>query len=264
LTSLIGREADIREVERLLGEHRLVTLTGAGGSGKTRVAIAVASRWRGDGAAFVTLEDTHDIEEVVVAVADALGITERPGTDLVATVESYLADRRLLLVLDNFEQVLPAAPLVSGFLEAAPGLRILVTSRAPLRIAGEQEWEVMPLDPDSAFRMFAQRATAVRPAFDAAAHHAAIDAIVRLVDGLPLAVELAASQVRHLTPEMIQARLERSLSVLEGGQRDAPARHRTQRATLDWSRDLLPPPTRRLFAALSVFAGGAPRGDAGP
>ena len=104
--------------------------------------------------------------------------------------------------------------------------------------------------------MFAQRATAVRPAFDAAAHHAAIDAIVRLVDGLPLAVELAASQVRHLTPEMIQARLEHSLTVLEGGQRDAPARHRTQRATLDWSHDLLPQPTRRLFAALSVFAGG--------
>ena len=114
LTSLIGREADIREVERLLGEHRLVTLTGAGGSGKTRVAIAVASRSRGDGATFVALEDTHDIEEVVVQVADALGITERPGTDLVATVESYLADRRLLLVLDNFEQVLPAAPLVQG------------------------------------------------------------------------------------------------------------------------------------------------------
>ena len=95
--------------------------------------------------------------------------------------------------------------------------------------------------PDSAFRIFVQRATAVRPAFDAAAHHAAIDAIVRLVDGLPLAVELAASQVRHLTPEMIQARLERSLPVLQGGQRDAPARHRTQRATLDWSHDLLAP-----------------------
>jgi DNA-binding CsgD family transcriptional regulator len=115
---------------------------------------------------------------------------------------------------------------------------------------------VQPLDADSAFRIFVQRASAVRPAFDAATHHAAIDAIVHLVDGLPLAVELAASQVRHLTPEMIEARLERSLPVLEGGQRDAPARHRTQRATLDWSIDLLGQPTRRLFATLSAFAGG--------
>ena len=146
LTSLIGREADIREVERRLGEHRLVTLTGAGGSGKTRLAIAVASRSSAEDVTFVALEDAHDITAVVVGVADALAITERPGTDLVATVESYLADRRLLLVLDNFEQVLAAAPLVSGFLEAASGIRVLVTSRAPLRIAGEQEWEVQPLD----------------------------------------------------------------------------------------------------------------------
>src|SRR4051812_35235882 len=160
LTPLVGRDADMREVERLLGEHRLVTLTGAGGSGKTRVAIAVASR--GDDATFVALEDAHDIDAVVVQVADSLGITERLGTDLPATVESYLAGHRMLLVLDNFEQVLQAAALVHGFLEAAPDLRVLVTSRAPLRIAGEQEWEVQPLDPDSAFRIFVQRATAVR------------------------------------------------------------------------------------------------------
>src|SRR4051812_28174766 len=112
LTSLIGRDSEIREIERMLRQHRLVTLTGAGGSGKTRVAIAVAWRWAGEGAIFVALEDTHDAKAVVVRVADALSITERPGTDLVAAVESYLADRQLLLVLDNFEQVLPAAPLV--------------------------------------------------------------------------------------------------------------------------------------------------------
>jgi predicted ATPase/DNA-binding CsgD family transcriptional regulator len=259
VTALIGREADIRAVERLLDEHRLVTLTGAGGSGKTRMAIEVAARVRDrlrDGAIFVPLQDTRDRAGVLMTIADALGVQERGGIDLVDGVEGYLADREVLLVLDNFEQVIAAAPLVTGFLEAAPELRVIVTSRTPLRIAGEQESEVAPLDAEAAMRVFIERATAVRPTFDASEHEAGIAAIVRRVDGLPLAVELAAAQIRHLTPETILARLQGSLPVLVSGQRDAPARQRTQRATLDWSHDLLSAETRLLFASLSVFEGG--------
>jgi predicted ATPase/DNA-binding CsgD family transcriptional regulator len=258
-TRLIGREADIRAVERLLEDHRLVTLTGAGGSGKTRVAIEVASRLRHryqDGARFVAVQDARDRHGVIAAVADALAVTERVDSGLLEGIETLLEDREILLVLDNFEQVLEAASLVSGLLEAAPRLSVIVTSRAPLRIAAEQEREVLPLDPASASRIFVERLVAVRPTFDATGHEDSIGGIVRRVDCLPLAVELAAAQVRHLTPEMILERLERSLPVLEGGHRDAPARQRTQRATLDWSHDLLSEPAGRLFAALSVFAGG--------
>jgi predicted ATPase/class 3 adenylate cyclase len=280
-TSLVGRETALGEVVALLDARRLVTLTGPGGTGKTRLALAVAHHLAAaasDGARFVALEEATERAEVSAAIAAELGILETPDRDLEAGVSRFLRDRAMLLVLDNFEQVVEAAPLVAELLAAAPRLRLLVTSRAPLRVSGEQLYEVPPLAlPDAAagqrpdvlaqvpaVALFVERARAARHDFTLTEENAgAVEGICRRVDGLPLAIELAAARVRLLPPAAILARLDRRLALLTGGARDLPARQRTLRGAIEWSYDLLDPAERTMLDRLSVFAGGwTPEGAA--
>ncbi|MGH9249334.1 MAG: adenylate/guanylate cyclase domain-containing protein, partial [Acidimicrobiales bacterium] len=257
LTSFVGRADEIARAVQLLDGHRLVTLTGPGGAGKTRLALEVAAEVLSsfeDGAYFVDLAPVSDHAQVPSVLAQVLGIGERPGRELVDTLVDGLAVKDILLVLDNFEHVLPAAWVAERLLGAAPGLRILVTSRAPLRIYGEQEHQVPPLAlPDAdqpheldvlsrceAIALFVERAHAARPEFvltDENAH-VVTDVCTRL-DGLPLAIELAASRVNVLTPRAIRSRLAEGPDLLTASARNLPARQRTLRATIGWSCGLL-------------------------
>jgi predicted ATPase/class 3 adenylate cyclase len=273
--SLIGRTAELAAVVELVRERRLVTMTGPGGTGKTRLAIAAAHHLLAefeDGAFFVALQDARDRQAVGAAIALALDVREKHDRDLEQGVKQFLEHRQLLLVLDNFEQVVaPGAPLVTELLGGSPRLRIVVTSRAVLRVSGEQELPVPPLDvPDSrqptplralgqveAIALFVQRARAVAPGFAITDDNArAVIEICRRLDGLPLGIELAAARVKLLTPSAILDRLDRHLPVLATAALDVPARQRTLHATIDWSYELLEPAERRLLARLSVFAGG--------
>jgi non-specific serine/threonine protein kinase len=277
LTSFIGREQEIAAIRRLLGSARLLTLTGTGGSGKTRlaqqVAAAVADDFR-DGVLFVPLAALRDAALVIPTIAGALGLTEAGGRPLVESLQQHLRDRQLLLVLDNFEQVSEAAPAVVGLLEACPELRALITSRAALHVYGEQEFAVPPLAlpsdsgaagalPDSeAVRLFVARARENSPDFQLTAENAAaVVEICRRLDGLPLAIELAAARLKILSPATILARLAGSagaptLRLLTGGARNLPARQQTLREAIAWSYDLLDPAEQTLFRRLAVFAGG--------
>ncbi|HUG13863.1 MAG TPA: LuxR C-terminal-related transcriptional regulator [Thermomicrobiales bacterium] len=274
LSSFVGREADIARVCSLLSSTRLLTLTGPGGVGKTRLALAAAASLADtfrDGVAFVSLAAVTDPALVGSAIGTALRLAERgshaPG-DILA---GYLADRELLLVLDNFEQIVDAAPLVSDLLHAAPGLRALVTSRVSLRIDGEQECLVQPLAlpaPDAtaslehlrayeAVALFEQRARGSRVDFQLTEGNAAVVAeICRRLDGLPLAIELAAARVKLLAPAALLERLDRRLPLLTGGSRNLPARQQTMRDAIAWSYDLLSPDEQRLLRQLAVFSGG--------
>jgi predicted ATPase/class 3 adenylate cyclase len=272
LTRFIGRAADLVAVAGLLAEHRLVTLTGPGGTGKTRLALQVAAdqvEASPDGVYFVSFAAIADPALVLPSLAHTLGVRERPGVDLSVTLMAYLQTRAVLLLLDNFEQLLPAAPHLNALCAAAPALRLLVTSRSPLQIYGEVTYPVRPLSlPESTaalthlgenecVALFLERARAVRAGFALTADNAgAVVAICRQLDGLPLAVELAAARVRLLPPQTIAGLLERQLPLLTGGARDLPARHQTLRAAIDWSYALLSPGEQRLFARLGVFAGG--------
>jgi predicted ATPase/DNA-binding CsgD family transcriptional regulator len=275
LTSFIGRERELAEARRLLEHSCLLTLTGPGGSGKTRLCIelaaGLASRYP-DGVFFVRLAPVRDPRLVPSSIAQSIGLPDAKDRPLVEHLARHLRDRKILIVLDNFEHLLSAASVVAELLTGAPDLRIVVSSRSPLRVSGEQECPVPPLTlPDRApvppasvaacesVRLFAERAAAVVPGFAVDEQNAAAVAqIVCRLDGLPLAIELAAARVKLLPPEAICGRLEHSLGLLTGGSRDLPDRQQTLRATIEWSYDLLSEQARGLLAACSVFRGGVP------
>ena len=274
-TPLVGRQLEVAAVASLLGrpDTRLVTLIGAGGTGKTRLANAAARAVAGDGTrvAFVDLSAVTDPSLVLPTAAHMLGAEEGTGETAVDTVVEALGRGPALLVLDNFEQVLDAAPSVAALLTATSGLSLLVTSRAPLRIASERVYPVSPLPVPQqgartaesmqdvpAVRLYVERARATFPQFALTDDNAeAVGRICRGLDGLPLALELAAARVRTLGPEGTAARLGERLSLLSRGARDLPERQRSLRATLDWSVQLLDGPAQRLLATLAVFSGGA-------
>jgi predicted ATPase/class 3 adenylate cyclase len=252
---LLGRETELEELVTLLAEGlRLVTVTGPGGTGKTRLALQVAAELVGmfsDGVFWVPLAGLSDPELVLPEIARTL-----PARD---DLLGYLRGKQLLLLLDNFEHLLAAAPDLASLLAAADGLRVIVTSRTPVRISGEREYPLEPLPPEDAVTLFLERARGVGKDFAA---NATIEAICRSLDGLPLAIELAAARTKLLSPDALLERLDRALSLLTGGTRDAPERQRTLRATIEWSHDLLDQESKRLFARLSVFLGSFPLGAA--
>jgi predicted ATPase/class 3 adenylate cyclase len=250
-TPLVGRQQELVELVALLSDGaRLLTLTGAGGTGKTRLALQVAAELVGrlsDGVFWVPLAGLSDPELLPSEVAQAIGAPDDLG--------GFLRGKELLLLLDNFEHLLDAAPAVSTALASSERLRVLVTSRMPLRVAGEREYRLEPLPADDASTLFVERSRGV-------GREVALDdtvaAICRRLDGLPLAIELAAARTKLLAPDRLLERLESALPLLTGGARDAPERQRTLRATIEWSYDLLDDAGRELFARLSVFAGTYP------
>ena len=276
LTRFIGRAAEVTAIQGLIGDNRLVTLTGPGGTGKTRLALQVAAEafnaYR-DGVAFVDLSALTDPELVAPEIAGALQVRAESGREALEGLGDHLRAKELLLVLDNFEQLTEAGPSVlEPLLRGAPGLTVLVTSRIPLHLYGEREYQVPPLglpgpdrlpDPDAllaveAVALFAERAAAARPGFRVTEDNArAVVEITARLDGLPLAIELAASRVRLLSPDQLLARLEQRLPLLSARDRNVPERQRTLRRTIEWSYDLLDDPERRMFWRLSVFVGGA-------
>jgi predicted ATPase/class 3 adenylate cyclase len=276
LTSFVGRQRELERCRQLLRETRLLTLTGPGGTGKTRLALQIADTTRDDfsaGAWFVALASIRDPELVPSTIAETLGLMEtqgsRPPLELVI---DHLQNKDALLVLDNFEQIVPAGPIVTDLLNATTGVKVIVTSRAPLRLYGEHEFPVPPLGlpdprhlPDlatlshyEAVALFIDRARGVRPDFAVTNENApAVAEICARLDGLPLAIELAAARIRIFPPQTMLARLGDRLALLAGGSRDLPARQQTLRQAIAWSHDLLSPAEQRLFGRFSVFRGGA-------
>lgn len=259
LTSFIGREAEIDELAPLLETTRLLTLTGPGGIGKTSLAVELARGWLDrapDGAWLVRLDELRDPGDVPPEIARSLGLFDGPNRPAGDALERHLAERAALLVLDNFEHVLSAASVVTAILRASPASRLIVTSRAPLRIAGEQEYPVRTLaDGTAGADLFAERARAVRPGWTPGPDGHVVDEIVTLVDGLPLGVELAAARVALLPLRAIRDRLHARLPLPGSGPRDAPERQRTLEATIVWSLDLLHGDQQRLLHDLAVFDG---------
>jgi predicted ATPase/DNA-binding CsgD family transcriptional regulator len=273
-SSFVGRATELGELTELLKHTRALTLCGPGGIGKSRLALrlvaAVATGYP-DGAWFAGLGELRQPEYVVSQVAAAVGVDEEPGRPLMRTLADSLQDRRAILVLDNCEHLIDScAALCKHLLASAPGLQILTTGREPLRIAAETVWHVPPLDVPpgadrggtddladyDAIRLFAERATAVAPGFQLGpANVGTVAAICRAVDGLPLAIELAAAWVRALSVDQIAARLDNRLALLIGANRGVPARQQAVRATLDWSFDLLAHPEQVLLRRLSALAG---------
>jgi predicted ATPase/DNA-binding CsgD family transcriptional regulator len=276
LTTLIGREKEIYQLNQLLRQPhiRLVTLTGVGGTGKTRLGLAVATQLLNEfrhGVWFVQLASVRDPDLVILNIAQTLGIDATAEQPLLETVKDFLRDKQLLLVLDNFEQVVASAPTVAVLLAGSPDLKVLVTSRELLHLYGEREFRVPALAlPDCAnlpaldrllsypaIALFVERAQAADPNFALTSENAAtIAEICGHLDGLPLAIELAAARVRFLSISAIASRLNSRLSLLTGGARDLPVRQQTLRGTLDWSYDLLDETEKCFFRRLGVFVGG--------
>ena len=282
LTSFVGREGEVDQAKALLAQTRLLTVTGPGGTGKTRLALRVAADVANDfsdGTFFVDLAPVSDPALVMPTIASTLGVREEGWERPVGeSLEDHLRDRRLLLVLDNFEQVVSAAPVVTELLAAAPSLKIMVTSRAPLHLQVEQELPLTPLNVpnvdsleplkdlarNEAVALFVQRATAVDPDFTLTDRSALeVAEIVARLDGLPLAIELAAMRISVLTPDTMLRRMDRRLPLLERGARDLPARQRTLRAAVGWSYDLLANDERAFFRRFSVMNGGGTLDAAG-
>ena len=290
LTSFVGRDGELKQAAELLKSTRLLTLTGPGGTGKTRLSLQLAAdvsdRFR-DGVWFVALEPVRDPSLIAGTILTTLGLVEVAGRTAREILGEWLATRHVLFVLDNFEQVIEGAPVVADLLRAAPNVSAIVTSRAPLRVSGEQEFPVpgLPtprdllalsdleklnlrpedrrLDPVAitqyeAVRLFIARAVGVRPDFRVTNENApAVAGIAARLHGMPLAIELAAARVKLLSPDAILERLEHQLGVLSAGARDLPERQQTLRGAIAWSHDLLGPGERRLLARLSAFVGGA-------
>ena len=277
-TPLVGRDAELACLIDLVREHRIVTLTGPGGVGKTRL-VAELGRLLApeflDGVAFVGLADVTDPADFLPALAEALDVKEAEGRTIGDGVVSLIGDKKALLLLDNLEQVVSAAPEVAGLADSCRGLRIVTTSRTPLRIAAEREYALAPLalpgpDPATAeslmaspaVALFVERARGMHQSFQLTPTNAeAVTAVCRRLDGLPLALELAAARLRVLSPEALLERLDHALDVLTAGPRDRPERQQTLRAAIEWSHSLLAEPEQRLFRRMAVFAGGCTVSD---
>lgn len=278
-TPIVGREKEILEIENLIRHNRLITLTGIGGTGKTRLAQEIACRMLSefhDGVFFIALAAVKNSELVIPEIGQTLGVKDFGGKNLSAIVKDFLREKKMLLIVDNFEQIVSAAPILSELLEAAPDVKMMVTSRSLLHLKAEREFIVPPLvlpaflpeTGDSSFtlgdlpenesiKLFCERARAIKSNFLPAEDNAiSVTEICRKLEGLPLAIELAAARIKILSPAQILERLENRLKLLTGGAKDLPERQQTMRGAIEWSYDLLDETERVLFRRLSVFAGG--------
>ncbi len=271
-TPIVGREKEISEIENLLRNNRLVTLTGIGGTGKTRLAQEIACRLLSefhDGVFFIAFASIANAELVAPEIANALGVKESGGKNLIVALKGFLREKNILLVVDNFEQIISAAPILAEILSASPKLKIIVTSRAVLHLQPEREFVVPPLAlpeinsvvdnllENESVRLFAERAWAIKSNFSLTETNSEVIAeICRKLEGLPLAIELAAARIKILSPPQILERLENRLKLLTGGAKDLPARQQTMRGAIEWSDDLLDENERTLFRRLAIFAGG--------
>jgi predicted ATPase len=278
-STLVGREEDLAALTDLVATHRVVTITGPGGIGKTSTAIEVCRQLMPeflDGTSYIPMADVRQVEGFIPAIADVLDVKEAEGRSLSDGITALIGDKKVLLCVDNVEQVIDAAPRLASLVAACPHLRLIVTSRGPLRIGGEYEYRLEPLSvpshPDEtgleelrkypAIELFVERARSVNPGFALTSENAAaVTEVCKRMDGLPLAIELAAARIRILTPEALLDRLEHALDVLTGGRRDVPDRQKTLRAAIDWSYSLLSDAEKQLLNRMAVFASGATIGD---